>query len=117
MGMFGIILVPCVAIIKLKGARTHKKHKKYKLKNRFERVIQILLNILIPGLVVVNHNIAFFVLISILLLWKVANFFKNMRAYNILEKIIKTITTFSWLIYHICFFAFFIFNYVSLDNR
>lgn len=74
-----------MAFIKLKPTKTNAKGKKtHKHKNRFERIIQAFLNILIPALVVINNNIGFFILISLLLLWKFVNFFNNLKAYNIL---------------------------------
>ena len=113
LAFFCIILVPCMAIVKLKPTNIIARGKRrYKYKNRFEKVIQIFLNLLIPGLVVINNNKSFFILISMVIVWKFVNFFRNIKAYNRLEKIIKTITNFSWLIYHLSFLTFYVFDHI-----
>ncbi len=83
MGFFGIISVPCMAYIKLKPIQRNLKKKKYKTKNRLEKIIRLFMNVLVPALVVINNNIGIFILTSILLIWKVGNFAKNFKINSI----------------------------------
>ena len=77
-------------------------------------MIQILLNTLIPATVFLNNSIGFFVLVSILVLWKFANFFRNWSVYSRLEKLTKSVVNLCWLAYHCSFFALYLMDIIVL---
>ena len=117
--VFLAIILPCLGLTRiLSSKRSHKgnHNKNRKQKNQFEKVLQILFNTLIPTLVFINHNIAFFILTSFLILWKLANFFGNFRNFSRTEKLTKTFINFCWLVYHLCFFAFYVMDCIQFRD-
>lgn len=116
---FIIILCPFIYLLKIAKYEKHYKSKKNQKKIRIllMKFFQYLFNVLLPILVVVNNEIAFFVVITFYIILLVSIYLYSLLSFSIFTRIFKSLMILLLVVHHFSFMLIYLTGIINEKFR